>query len=124
MIPRLLVDECVNARIILPPFQAISDCAFVRDLIPAADDEAVLALAISTSRVLLTEDAGFGRLIFALKRAPPPGVVLVTMPNAPSSTRAARVAAEAAAAIAAANGAMVVIDRERVRMRRFSEAAT
>ena len=123
MTRRLLIDECVNKRIVLPPFLSIVECVFVRDLAPGVEDIDVIGLARREDCLLLTEDSDFGRLIFGDRVPPPPGVILVTMPNRTPAERAARVAAEATHALAEAEGALVVIDFERRRRKLFPEDA-
>jgi predicted nuclease of predicted toxin-antitoxin system len=117
--PRLLIDECVNAKIILPPFLSLADCVFAKVVMRGAGDVDVLAFARQQGRILLTEDAGFGRLVFARRLPPPPGVILVTMPNRSDDERSARVMTEATLALAEADGAFVVIDFEGRRVRPF-----
>ncbi len=117
---RLLIDECVNRLIVLPPFLQLAECVFVADLSAGALDIDVLALAREEGFLLLTEDNDFGRLIFA-ERRPPPGVILVTMPNRTPAERAARVIAEAGSAFAKAEGGLFVIDYERSRRRPFPD---
>lgn len=121
MRPTLLIDECVNAKIVLPSFAALATCIFAKSISLGAEDPDVLELARRNNCVLLTEDAGFGRLIFARRLPPPRGVILVTMPNRTAEERKARVDAEAAAALAEANGAFVVIDFQKRRVRAFPQ---
>lgn len=119
MTPALLIDECVNGKIVLPPFRALAHCIYTKALARGADDVDVLALARQLDCILLTEDAGFGRLIFARRLPPPRGVILVTMTNRSDHERRERIAAEAAAALAEADKAFVVIDFEKRRVRAF-----
>jgi predicted nuclease of predicted toxin-antitoxin system len=116
---RLLIDECVNAKIILPAFTSIAECVFVKSFARGADDVDVLTLAKREDCVLLSEDFGFGRLIFARRLPPPPGVILVSMQNRTEAERSARAHAEAVQALIDADGALVVIDFERRRVRPF-----
>lgn len=119
MKPTLLIDECVNAKIVLPYFASLAKCLFVAAIMRAADDVDVLDLARRNDCVLLTEDAGFGRLIFGRRLLPPRGVILVSLPNRTEEERRARVSAEAVAALDAADGAFVVIDFGGRRVRSF-----
>lgn len=123
MTRRLLIDECVNKLVVLPPFLLLAECVFVADLAEGAPDFDVLALARREGFLLLTEDNDFGRLIFSERMPPPPGVILVTMPNRTPAERAARVKQDAAAALAEAEGGLVVIDFERRRRRPFPNDA-
>jgi predicted nuclease of predicted toxin-antitoxin system len=121
---RLLVDECVNKLIVLPPFLSLIECVFVADRAGGAPDVDVIALARREGFLLLTEDNDFGRLIFAERLPPPPGVILVTMPNRTPVERAARVREDAAYALAEAEGGLVVIDHEGRRRRPFPNDTT
>lgn len=61
----LLLDLCVDQRHVAPALLALTPGAFTTDwLAPTANDEDVLALARQLDRVLVTEDADFGDLIF------------------------------------------------------------
>lgn len=119
MTRRLLVDECVNRLVVLPPFLSLAECVFVADLAASAADESVMALARREKLILLTEDSDFGRLIFAERLPPPPGVVLVTMPNREPAERASLIGRHAEHALAEADGALVVIDGDQRRRRAF-----
>lgn len=123
MTRRLLIDECVNKRVVLPPFLSLVECVFVAALARSARDADVLSLARREDCLLLTEDSDFGRLIFAEGALPPIGVVLVTMPRLAPERRAARVLAEAAHALDEAPGALVVIDAQGRRRKPFPDAA-
>lgn len=118
----LLVDECVNRRIVLPAFVSLVDVAFVADLSGGASDDDVLGLARREGMLLLTEDSDFGRLVFGLGIAPPPGIILVNLAGLAGPDRLTRVRAVAAQALSLAEGALVAIDRDHVRRRPFPDA--
>ena len=113
----LLIDECVNGRVIVPALVILSSCEFVADHCPGADDREVLALANAMGRILVTEDYGFGRLIYAEHLPAPPGVVLFALGGRSEEDRAGRAHLVAREAIALANGSFVVVEMERVRVR-------
>ncbi len=108
----------------LPPFLSLIECVFLSKLARGADDADVLAIARREDCLLLTEDSDFGRLIFGELLPPPAGVILVTMTKRTDEERGARVKADAATALVDAEGALVVIDFERTRVRRFPDATS
>lgn len=120
MTARVLVDECVSRWQALDAFAAHADLTFVVDLEPSAGDPDVLSLARKQRRILLTEDADFGRLIFAERRAPPPGVILLSLKGVSKTDRVARMIAEAPNVLALAEGRLVVLEIRRLRFRAFS----
>ncbi len=120
----LLIDVCVDRKHTAHAFLALAPGAFITDWIAAdALDTDILALARQLDRILLTEDADFGDLIFRDLMAPPPGVVLAMAPLIPRADRAARLAALAAPALAVADGHFVVVSPTRNRFRPFPNTA-
>lgn len=82
---RFLADESCDFSVVRALREAGLDVTAVAEINPGIDDDVVLALAQSESRVLLTEDKDFGLLAYAggLQTA---GVVLIRFPgNARSS---------------------------------------
>ena len=77
--PGLLFDECVDRLLTVPAFGPHRPITFSRDVAPGAADQDVLAMARSQSLILVTEDVGFGRLIFQKQLAPPVGVILIAL---------------------------------------------
>ena len=73
---RFLVDECTGRRLAVLLLRAGYDVIFVGDWKPSSSDEEVLKKAESESRILITDDRDFGRLIFRLKK-PSTGVILI-----------------------------------------------
>lgn len=68
----LLLDMCVDRRHVAPAFLALTEGAFITDWVDAtAADEQVLDLARRLGRILVTEDADFGDLIFRDGLKPP-----------------------------------------------------
>lgn len=76
---RFLADESCDAAVVRALRSAGHDVVEVRALSPGAEDQTVVHLALSESRVLLTEDKDFGQLFFA-SATHSPGVVLVRFP--------------------------------------------
>lgn len=71
----LLADENLPRPVIRGLAEAGHDVLSVASVAPGIDDLAVLALARSTGRRLLTLDGDFGRLVFA-RKAPSPIAIL------------------------------------------------
>lgn len=72
---RFLADESCDFAIVRALRRARHDVTAVAEIAPRAEDPAVIALARSEGRVLLTEDKDFGQLVFA-SGTPSPGVIL------------------------------------------------
>ena len=77
---RILIDENVSAGIANALAERGHDVERVAELNRSADDDAVLELAISTDRILITFDSDFGRLIFAEHKASPRAVIYLRSP--------------------------------------------
>lgn len=75
-----LADESCDFVVVRALRAAGHDVLAVAEAIPGAEDEAVIALAVRESRILLTEDKDFGRLVYANARASG-GVVFIRFPG-------------------------------------------
>jgi len=75
---RWLADECVDAGLVRRLRGAGHDVSYLAEMSSGAADADVLRQAESETRLLLTEDKGFGDLVFRL-RLPVPGVVLLRL---------------------------------------------
>jgi predicted nuclease of predicted toxin-antitoxin system len=116
----LLLDMCVDQRHVAPAFLKLAQGAFITDWIKAtSSDEAILELARKLDRILVTEDADFGDLIFRDGLPPPPGVILVMTPLIPKEDRAQRLDELAAPSLNIALGNFVVLGPTRYRYRPF-----
>ena len=62
---RFLADESCDFSVVRALRAAGYDVAAVTEISQRADDAAVMRLAISDNRILLTEDKDFGQLVFA-----------------------------------------------------------
>jgi len=76
---RFLADESCDFAVVRALRGAGYDVMTVRDANPGASDEAVIGLALAQSRILLTEDKDFGRMVFA-SPAGRAGVILIRFP--------------------------------------------
>jgi len=71
-----LANENVPAEAVEAARHAGFDVAWIHERAPGADDEAVLALALSESRVLVTFDKDFGQLAFHKGKSATSGIIL------------------------------------------------
>ena len=113
---RLLLDECVDARMAEHLRAAGHDVALIQTLDPSADDRSVLALATDQSRTLITTDLDFGELLVRT-RLRSQGVVLLRLEGVHPQDAAARLNAALATRGQALTGHLLVIDRRRDRLR-------
>ena len=119
--PGLLLDECVDRLLTVPAFGPHRPIVFSRDVIPSAPDQEVLRFARERGLILVTEDAGFGRLVFQKQLPPPAGIILIALDPMPRSERAAYLTMRAPEALARASGAFVTISHRRVRARNLPD---
>ena len=73
---RLLLDENIPRGIVPALLAAGHDVVTIADAAPGASDRAVLALARTQSRALLSFDADFGDLLFRHAEPAPPALLL------------------------------------------------
>jgi predicted nuclease of predicted toxin-antitoxin system len=73
---KFLANENVPAEAVRAAQAAGIDLVWVHDTMPGANDDAVLATAVSEGRVLVTFDKDFGEMVFHLGRTASPGIVL------------------------------------------------
>ena len=117
--PGLLFDECVDRVLAVPAFGVHRSITFASDLAPGVSDPEVLAMANRMGFILVTEDMGFGRLIFQKAFDPPIGLILIGLDPMRRQERRAYLAARAPAVLAQAVGALVTLGPQRIRSRRF-----
>lgn len=78
---RFLADESCDFAVVRALREAGHDVTAIAEINPGVDDEVVIALANSESRVLLTEDKDFGQLAYAGEQGAG-GIVLIRYPSA------------------------------------------
>lgn len=94
------------------------DVLWIAESKPGAPDDEVLALSVSTSRVLLTFDKDFGELAYRQRLPAHCGIVLFRLtPQSPDEAASLTVAAIRSQESWA--GHFSVITRQRIRMRRL-----
>jgi predicted nuclease of predicted toxin-antitoxin system len=74
---KLLANEKVATDVVLALRADGHDVAWIEEVDPGSDDEAVLPRALSEQRVLLTFDKDFGELAFHRGLLATPGVILL-----------------------------------------------
>lgn len=115
---RLLLDESLSARIAVHLAAADHDVIHVGDLgLLGATDDVVLQAAHQQGRVLVTADTDFGALL-ALAQSDSPSVLLLRRGGRLASQRAETIlAAIQGAEDALDDGALVVAEHTRLRIR-------
>lgn len=116
---KFLVDQNLSPLIAVGLSQAGHDTVHTRDLgLERASDAVVLARALAEGRIVVSADTDFGTLL-AASRADGPSVVLIRRTSDRSAHRllAVLLANLAAAEEALAEGAIVVLEDDRVRIR-------
>lgn len=111
-----VADECCDALLVAGLRGDGHDVVYIQEVSPGCDDDAVLHLAASQQRILLTEDKDFGELVVRLK-LPAYGIVLLRLdPSNPDAklNRLREVLSQDAARLP---GSLVVIDETKARFR-------
>ncbi|HEY2414364.1 MAG TPA: DUF5615 family PIN-like protein [Pirellulaceae bacterium] len=85
----LLADECCDALLVSALRNDGHDVLYIKEVAAGADDQAVLQLAASQQRILLTEDKDFGELVVRLK-LPAYGIVLLRINPAATTLKLTR----------------------------------
>ncbi len=120
----LLFDECVDRTLSVPAFAPHRRIVFSRDLAPRALDTNVLALACDLKMILVTEDLGFGRLIFQKRLAVPVGVIIIALEPMPRQQRGTYLAERVPEVLERVTGALVTLGPKRIRARVFPAIAS
>ena len=114
---KFLLDACAASRTLREALTALGhDVRSARGQYARASDEALLALAYAEGRVLVTEDKDFGELVY-LRGMPHPCVVRLVGLRVAESVDAMRELIDLHGDALRA-GAVVVVSRRRVRIRR------
>lgn len=120
---RLLIDECLSARLRDMLTKAGHDVVHAADLdLLGAPDTQVMAAAVEHDRVLVSADTDFGELL-AKGGAALPSVVLLRRPDkTPESQADVLIANLPAVEVDLAAGAIVVMLTDRLRIRHLPVA--
>jgi predicted nuclease of predicted toxin-antitoxin system len=114
---RFLADESCDFAAVQALRAAGHDVVAVAQVARGADDSAVIELARTQQRILLTEDKDFGQLVFAAARQTA-GVIFLRWPVAARSALGGALAELVAAHADSLVGTFVVIEPGRVRISR------
>ncbi|HWP00688.1 MAG TPA: DUF5615 family PIN-like protein [Methylococcus sp.] len=112
---RFLACENCDFAVVRALRDAGHDVVAVRDTKPGEPDEAVISLALRESRVLLTEDKGFGQLVFA-SAVESPGVVFIRFPASARQDMARTVVKLVETSAEKIMGRFVVVQPGRIRI--------
>jgi predicted nuclease of predicted toxin-antitoxin system len=112
---RFLADESCDFAMVRALRDVGHDVMAIAEVSPAVTDDAVLALARSEARILLTEDKDFGLLAYA-RRQHTAGVVLVRFPADARSQLGETLASLVEEIGERLNGAFVVVEPGRARI--------
>lgn len=114
-----VADECCDALLVSALRSEGHDVLYVREVGPGSDDDAVLQMAASQQRILLTEDEDFGELVVRFK-LPAYGIVLLRIDPADTATKLARLREVISHESARLPGSLVVVDEAKARFRSLS----
>jgi predicted nuclease of predicted toxin-antitoxin system len=114
---RFLADESCDFAVVHALRTAGHDVIAVSDFARGAEDTAVVDVARSQRRILLTEDKDFGQLVFAAARAST-GVILIRWPVAARGVLGAAVVGVVASHGDALTESFVVVEPGRIRISR------
>ena len=118
---KFLLDVCAESSPLREALRDLGHDVFsAQENCPQASDEALLALAHKDERVLITEDKDFGELVF-LRGLPHPSVVRLCGMTPKERVDAMRTLIQRHAQ-AMHDGAVIVVTRERVRIRNSRES--
>lgn len=78
---RYLADENMSAAVVAGLRAAGHDVAFIAEDSPSIPDDFVLARAVRESRVLITYDKDYGKLVFVDRQPADSGVILFRLRN-------------------------------------------
>lgn len=113
---RLCANENVPRDGVAALREAGHDVLWIRETMPGASDDGVLARALAEGRLLLTFDKDFGALVFQRGRSASTGIVLFRI-NQPSAQAVATTITRVLASRHDWAGHFSVVDDRTVRMR-------
>jgi predicted nuclease of predicted toxin-antitoxin system len=111
-----VADECCDALLVAGLRGDGHDVVYIKEVSPGCDDDAVLYLAASQQRILLTEDKDFGELVVRFK-LPAYGIVLLRIDPADPDAKLIRLREVLFQDAARMPGSLVVIDEAKTRFR-------
>jgi predicted nuclease of predicted toxin-antitoxin system len=118
---RLLADECCPRRVVDRLREAGMDVRYAAEADAAATDRALLGIALSEDRIIVTEDFDFGDLVFRDGLAAP-GIVILFLPALNAEQRAERLLSTLQTARLSFSRKLTIISPRRIRQRPFRES--
>lgn len=119
MTPALIVNENVPAPSVVLLRSRGVDVLSVRETMPGASDEQVLATASASGRWLVTFDRDYGELVFSKGHPAPPAIIYLRQEPVPA-TRPAERLLELFADPDLIRGHLAVVAERTIRLRRLS----
>jgi len=113
---RFLADECCDAALVDVLRSDGHDILYAIESLRGATDDSLLARALFERRILLTEDKGFGELVYRLRR-PTHGIVLLRFDVADRALKIPRLRYLLEQEAERLSGAFVVLEADKVRIR-------
>lgn len=114
----IVTDECVHRGIIAALRDAGHSVLAVVETCSGSADEDVLAMAVASRAILITNDRDYGELVFRGRSSPPACILYVRERTAPWREVAARLIEILARPV---DGQFIVIDGDDVRCRSFPD---
>ena len=115
---KFLADEGVDKSLVTLLRQSEWDVFYVAESASSLEDELVLELANSESRILITRDKDFGELVYRLQKVHS-GIILVRMEELPSISRSQKVFEFIHENLDKLEGHFIVIQSGRARVRKL-----
>ena len=113
---RFLADECCDAGLVAALRQDGYDVVYALEAMRGATDEKVLDRAVSENRIVVTEDKGFGELVYVLGR-PARGIVLLRFGVSDCASQTAQMRYLLEHYAERLVGSFVVLETDKVRVR-------
>lgn len=117
---RFLADECCPAQTVAALREAGHDVRYVLETDRGAQDQEVADLAARESRIVVTEDYGFGELAVR-QRLPLPGVIILSFGREANVVRTSRTLQVINDQAENLLGALTIIEIRRMRSRRIGD---
>ncbi len=118
---KFLADECFDASTVASLRSDGHDVLYVMEFQPGTQDQDILEKAFAEDRILITEDKGFGELVYRFKR-PAKGIVLLRIEVRERHLKWPRLRELISHHSSKLEGHFVVVDVEKFRFRPLNPA--
>ncbi|MBS1259344.1 MAG: hypothetical protein MAG551_02414 [Candidatus Scalindua arabica] len=115
---KFLADECCDADMIDSLREDGHDILYITESKPGILDAEVLKKAFDESRILLTEDKGFGELVFYLRK-PTRGIILLRFDVRQTNLKLLRLRQLIETQSSKLKDSFVIVDAEKFRFRKL-----